>query len=110
MKGLVLAIATLFSASSFACRINISEINENVSRQLIENLNIDPSSIKSQELVKVKDFYPDIQTQSCPDASIYYHAFLLKDANKECSILTKLKVSYTKEEINSFSVLDIDCE
>jgi hypothetical protein len=110
MKALVLAVLALFSVSSFACRVNIDVINKEVAKQLVENLQISSKTIETQELVKVKDFFSETSVQDCPDASIYYHSFVTKDAEKECSIMTKFKESNIRLEINKFSIMDIDCQ
>ena len=110
MKTIVLFVVAMFSVSSFACRVNIDAINQEVAQQLVDNLAISAKTIETQELVKVKDFYSETSDQSCPDASIYYHLFVTKDAEKECSIITKFKESRIRLEINKFAIMDIDCQ
>lgn len=109
MKSLVLAAMVLFSFSSFACRIDIDSVNSEVEELVKSNLELDDHEVLSQRLLHAKDFYPDVITNSCPDATLFFHSFTTKMKGETCEVLTKYKLSYDRVEISPFRVLDIDC-
>lgn len=109
MKGLVLGTMVLFSASTFACRIDIEAVNEMVADTLMSNHDFSRSQLLSQKLLHSKDIYPAVMTSSCPDSTLFFHSFSLKRGSEKCEILTKYKLSYYRVEISPFRVLDIDC-
>lgn len=109
MKGLVLSAMVLFSVPTFACRIDIDAINKIVAESLMGNLDYSENDIISQRLVHSKDIYPEVMTSSCPDATLFFHSFIVKKGNDQCEILTKYKMSYQRMEISPFRVLDTDC-
>lgn len=109
MKGLVLSAMVLFSVPSFACRIDINAVNKVVADSLIGNLEFSEDQIVSQRLVHSKDIYPEVMTSSCPEATLFFHSFIVKRGDDRCEILTKYKMSYQRMEISPFRVLDMDC-
>lgn len=110
MKVFALILVAFYSLTGFACRIDINQINTNVAQNLLDSLHTEKESIKSQELIHTVDFYPEVMTTSCPNATVFFHAFKIKRESKSCSIMTKYKLSYTREEIHPFFVLDIECD
>ena len=109
MKGLVIGTMVLFSASSFACRVDLEAINSEVAETLLSSHDFSGSRITSQRLVYSKDIYPEVMTSSCPDATLFFHSFSVSQGKEKCEILTKYKLSYKRVEISPFRVLDIDC-
>ncbi len=105
MKKIVVALFALFSLSASACKVDIEMINKKVASMLTQNLEITLLEIQSQNLIHSEDHYPEVMTTSCPETTTFIHAF----TTKRCSIITKYKMSYSRIEINPFSVLDIDC-
>lgn len=109
MKSLVLGAMVLFSVSTFACRIDIQAVNEEVAQTLLSNHDFSSSELLSQKLIHSKDIYPEVMTSSCPDATLFFHSFSVKKGSEKCEILTKYKLSYSRVEISPFRVLDMDC-
>lgn len=109
MKVLFLGFLALFSFSSFACPVvDVLKINGLVYREVLENLEIDKRNLVGMKLIQTENYYND-PTDTCPSSVIFYHSFKAEKPSKKCAILTKYKVSFDREEINDFSVLDFEC-
>ncbi|MGE3609758.1 MAG: hypothetical protein AB7I27_09260 [Bacteriovoracaceae bacterium] len=110
MKVLFLGFLALFSVSSFAIcpQVDTQLLNEKVNEQLMNSLMLDQKSVLSMKLVEMSNYYAH-PGDACPATILYYHAFRTQRLQKECSVLTKFRMSFDREDINDFSILDIEC-
>lgn len=110
MKVLFLGFLTLFSLSSFAScpEIDVLKVNGKVMRELLTNLELEKRQLMAMKLIQTVNSYSET-SDACPDSVLFYHSFRAEKNQKNCSILTKFKISFDRTDINDFSILDVDC-
>lgn len=109
MKSLLIGVLALFSFSALACRYDVGLIDKKVSSLMSETLDYSSLEVSSQSLLHSKEEYPEVMTNSCPDSVTFIHLFEVKRGVEVCTVITKYKMTFSRIDINPFSILDIDC-